>query len=72
MIAPSGYEAPTASRIWDDSVSSRVFRKPTFLTTLASMSRANESNFPPLGVWKRMAASERRRSFFGAANDGRY
>ena len=56
----------------DDSVSSRLFRRLTFLTTLASMSSAKESNCPPLGVRKLIAASERRRSFFGAAKDGKY
>src|SRR5215204_6500489 len=72
MMAPSAYDGPTLSRMSDESVRSLVLRRLTLLTTLASISSAKESNVPPLGVRKLIAARERRRSFFGAAKDGRY
>ena len=50
MMAPSGYASPTAPRMRLESARSRLLRRATSLTMLASMSRANESKRWPAGV----------------------
>jgi len=72
MIAPSGYDAPAAARSERESARSRAFRRVGERTALDSMSSANESKRPPVAVWKRTAASARRRSRPGWRSVGRY